>query len=278
MHNKIFIFLILILTGCGAYLNKNVNPYYFGMKVFESKKLKKPKEVELYNFNEDNLQFFLKQGYKIKAKSAFREKYVHKDWAVLASKQLGTPIMLLKIEYVGSISGRTTLPFVIPGEEYTVTSNANANLNYNSNTNTTIIGNYGYAIGTSSTYGNATYNSSTTTTIKAPDKYGFKTVQYENHYYDYYAVFLVKDEINYEKNNSKKYNNQIGIKKAKANSSYYTLYDIDTYSTPYFSNENINGKLKKDSKFLILEVGVNYYKIKYKEEITYIYNAISLGK
>jgi hypothetical protein len=190
------ILLLLIIASfysCGAYLNKHVNPYHFGMQTYNSQKLKKAKDVKIYDYNETNLQYFIKQGYKIKAKSAFRERYVHLDWAKLASKQLGTPVMLLRNDYVGSVSGRRTLAFTIPGEKYIVTSETNANLNYNSTTDAYAISDYGYATGSSTTSGNANYNSQTKTTIQGPDKYGYKTVRYENHYYDYYAVFLVKD-------------------------------------------------------------------------------------
>ncbi|OIP47832.1 MAG: hypothetical protein COZ16_02295 [Flavobacteriaceae bacterium CG_4_10_14_3_um_filter_31_253] len=197
--------IFLTLTSCGAYLNNKVNPYHFGMTVFNSNKLKKIKEVKIYDYTENNLNYFLKQGYRVKAKSAFRERYVHMDWAELASKQLGTPIMLLKNEYVGSVSGRRALAFRIPGEKYVVTSNTNANLNYNSNTDAFAIGTNGYAIGSSSTTGNANYNSTTKTTIHAPDRYGYTSVPYKNHYYDYYAVFLVKEYREGDKKAPKKF-------------------------------------------------------------------------
>jgi hypothetical protein len=191
-------------------MNKNINPYYFGMTVFDSKKLKKPKDVKIYNYSENNLAYFLSKGYKIKAKSAFTERNVHMDWAKLSAKQLGAPIMLLKDEYAGSVSGRRTLAFRIPGEKYIVTSNTNSTLNYNSNTDAYAVGTNGYAFGSSTTTGNANYNSSTKTTIQGPDKYGYKSIAYKNNYYDYYAIYLVKKYIEGDKKAPKKF-----IKKRK---------------------------------------------------------------
>lgn len=200
-----YLLFLLMLSSCGAYMNKKINPYYFGMTIFNSKKLEKTKDVKIYNYTEENLNYFLNQGYRVKAKSAFRERFVHMDWAKLASKQLGTPIMLLEDRYVGSVSGRRTLAFRVPGEKYVVTSKTNSNLNYNSNTDAYAVGTNGYAIGSSSTYGNANYNSTTKTTIQAPDKYGYTSVPYKNHYYDYYAVFLVKEYREGDKKAPKKF-------------------------------------------------------------------------
>lgn len=255
-----YLVLLFLLSSCGAYMNKNINPYYFGMTVFDSKKLKKPKDVKIYNYSENNLEYFLSKGYKIKAKSAFRERNVHMDWAKLSSKQLGTPIMLLKDEYVGSVSGRRTLAFRIPGEKYIVTSNTSANLNYNSNTDAYAIGTNGYAYGSSTTTGNANYNSSTRTTIQGPDKYGYKSVPYKNHYYDYYAVYLVKETEKILKNNSK----------------YRVKYDVETYGEKELNYGK--GRISSNQKFVLLERGNNYYKIKYKGMIRYIGTRVPLEK
>jgi len=74
--------------------------------------------------------------------------------------------MLIRENYVGSISGRKALSFRIPGEKYHVTS-------------------------TTQTSSGRSYV--TTTTIQKPDQYRYTSVPYTDHYYDYYAVFLVKD-------------------------------------------------------------------------------------
>lgn len=273
------IFSLVCLTSCGAYLNQNQNPYYFGMTVFDSQKLKKPKDVKIYNLTENNLEYFIKKGYKIKAKSAFRETYVHMDWAKLASKQLGTPIMLLKDDYVGSVSGRKTLEFRIPGEKYIITSNTNSNLNYSSNTEAYAIGNNGYAMGSSTTNGNSKFNSTTKTTIQGPDQYSFKTVPYETHYYDYFAIFLVKDSNVEEKTKVQKIlpsSEKVGVGLAIVNTKYNVLYDISSYADKDFEIEN--GIVRKNSSIKILEVGGNYYKIEHMKKIKYIYSGISLGK
>ncbi|TYC14755.1 hypothetical protein ES677_05085 [Bizionia gelidisalsuginis] len=240
--------ILLIFSSCGAYMNKNVNPYYFGMTTYDSNKLKKPKDVKIYNYTEENLQYFLIRGYKIKAKSAFRERYVHNDWARLASKQLGTPIMLLKDDYVGAVSGRKTLAFRIPGETYVVTSKTNANLNYNSNSTAYAVGTNGSAIGSSSTYGNANYSSTTNTTIQGPDKYGYTSVPYKNHYYDYYALFLVKEYREGDEKAPKKF-----LKKT------FLKYDSDTFlqKKPAYNSERIKKVNKNQLIYVIKEKASN---------------------
>ncbi len=183
---------LFLIFGCGAYMNKNMNPYYFGMTIVDNQVYKKSKGVDSYKYDENSVKYFLKRGYVVKAKSAFRETYVHLSWAELAAKQLGATVMLTDRNYVGSISGRTTLAWTVPGDTYKVTSNTNGNISYNSNTNSYVYGNSGYAVGNSSTNGNVKYNSTTTTTIQGPDKLQVTSVPYQNHYYDQYAVFMVK--------------------------------------------------------------------------------------
>jgi len=262
--------LFFLLTGCGAYLNENVNPFYFGMTVYDSKDLKKPKNVEIYNYSENNLQYFIKQGYQIKAKSAFREQFVDISWAKLASKQIGTPIMLVKQDYAGSVAGRQVLPFVIPGEEYVITSNTNSTLDYNSNTNAYAVGSNGYAIGSSSTTGTGNYNSITKTTIKSPDKYGYKSVKYENHYYDYFAVFLVKKTEPKKKSAPKKY---IRISNLKYSGS------VNLKEEPDFKSETIKEVGERDEIYIIKTKvsSTNYDEVYVNGHYGYILNKLIKG-
>lgn len=183
---------IFLLTGCMAYMNKNINPYYFGMTEIDKTDYKKSKDVKSYDYTENNIKYFLNRGYVVKAKSAFRERFIHLSWAELAAKQMGATIMLLDRDYAGKVSGRQALAWRVPGDTYTVTSNTKGNVSYDSNTNSYAVGSNGYAFGSSSTYGNADYNSSTKTTIQGPDKIQYASVPYEHHYYDQYAVFMVK--------------------------------------------------------------------------------------
>jgi len=185
-------FVIILLTSCGAYLNKNVNPYYFGMTTIDPQIYKKSKDVSVYQYKESNVKYFLERGYVLKAKSAFRERYVHPDWPELAAKQMGATVMLLDKEYVGSVSGRRNLVWRVPGDTYKVTSNTSGNISYDSNTDAYLYTDSGYGYGNSTTTGNVNYNSSTTTTVQGPDSYRTTTVAYQNHYYDHYAVFMVK--------------------------------------------------------------------------------------
>lgn len=238
-----------VLSGCGAYMNKNVNPYYFGMKTIDPQVYKKSKDVKSYKYDENSVKYFLKRGYVIKAKSAFRERYVHSSWAELAAKQMGATVMLTDRDYVGTVSGRRTLAWTVPGDTYRVTSNTNGNISYNSNTDAYVYGSSGYAIGNSTTNGNVNYNSSTTTTIQGPDKLRVTSVPYQNHYYDQYAVFMVK-----------KY--------------YWT-----NYSVAYYNDKKLEvsaGRVKSGEWFELLEKKGKYYRILYNGQIAYIGNKVDI--
>lgn len=234
---------LFTLFGCGAYMNKNMNPYYFGMKTIDPQVYKKSKDVKSYKYEESSVKYFLKRGYVIKAKSAFRERYVHSSWAELAAKQMGATVMLTDRDYVGSVSGRRTLAWTVPGDTYRVTSNTNGNISYNSNTDAYVYGSSGYAIGNSTTNGNVNYNSSTTTTVQGPDKLRVTSVPYQNHYYDQYAVFMVK-----------KY--------------YWTISDV-----PYYSDKklkNLAGYIKAGEWFLLSEKKGKYRRLIYNDKFAYI--------
>lgn len=234
---------IFLLTGCMAYMNKNVNPYYFGMTEIDKTDYKKSKNVKSYDYTENNIEYFLQKGYVIKAKSAFRERYVHLSWAELAAKQMGATIMLLDRNYAGKVSGRQALAWRVPGDTYSVTSNTKGNVSYDSNTNAYVVGNNGYAYGSSSTYGNANYNSSTKTTIQGPDKIQYASVPYEHHYYDQYAVFLVK-----------KY--------------YWTNYDTAFYEDDDL--EKSSTRVQPGEWFELLDKKRKYTKIAYNGKVGYI--------
>ncbi len=242
---QLFITILLLasflFSGCGAYLNKNVNPYHFGMTQIDPQIYKKSKDVKSYLYEESSVKYFLKRGYVLKAKSAFRNRFVHPDWAKLAAKQMGASIMLLDKNYVGSVSGRRTLVFRVPGDTYKVTSNTKGNINYDSNTDTYVYGSNWDAYGTSTTYGNINHNSTTTTTIQTPDRYKSTTVPYQHHYYDHFAVFMVKKYywLNSDRDfyKDKKLKERIGVVKARE---WFSISD-------YLSGKNrailYNGKL-----------------------------------
>lgn len=191
--SKILLFgIALLLTSCMAYMNKNVNPYYFGMKVVDNTKFEKTKSVETYDYTEDNAKYFFQKGYVVKAKSAFRNTFVHMSWAELAAKQMGSDVMLCKRKYVSTASGTSVLPWYVPGETYTINSSTNSRVSINGYGNSTVIGNNGYAVGSSSSSAYGTYNSNTSTTIQGPGRYDYYYVPYSYDYYDQYALFLVK--------------------------------------------------------------------------------------
>jgi hypothetical protein len=245
MKTKLIIIGIgfFLLSGCGAYMNKNVNPYYFGMTTIDPQIYEKSKDIMSYQYEESSVKYFLKRGYVIKAKSAFREQYVHPSWAELAAKQMGANVMLLQKDYVGTVSGRRTLAWTVPGDTYRVTSNTKGNINYDSNTDAYVYGSNGYGYGNSTTTGNVNYSSSTTTTIQGPDKYRVASVPYQNHYYDQYAVFLVK-----------KY--------------YWTDTDV-----PYYSDkklENLGGYIKAGEWFQLSEKKSKYRRLIYDGKFAYV--------
>lgn len=192
LYPLILLIMSFLFSSCGAYLNKKVNPFHFGMTKIDPQIYKKTKKVNAYVYKENSVKYFLKRGYVIKAKSAFRNRYIHSDWAKLSAKQMGANIVLLDRQYVGSVSGRRALVFKVPGETYRVTSSTNGNIRYDSNTDSYLYGSNWDAYGTSTTSGNINHSSTTTTTIQAPDRYQATSVPYQHHYYDHFAVFMVK--------------------------------------------------------------------------------------
>jgi hypothetical protein len=212
--------LALLLTSCMAYLNQNANPYYFGMKIVDGTKFKKAKSVGTYDYTENNADYFFKRGYVVKAKSAFRNTFVHMSWAELAAKQMGSDVMLCKREYVGTASGTSVIPWYVPGETYTVNSRTSGSVSANGYGSSMVVGSNGYAIGSSSSSAYGTYNSNTTTTIQGPGRYDYYSVPYSYNYYDQYALFLVKkyywSDRDFSYYNDKKFKNFVGYIKAGA--------------------------------------------------------------
>jgi hypothetical protein len=210
--------LALLLTSCMAYLNKYSNPYYFGMKIIDGTKFKKAKSVGTFDYTENNADYFFKKGYVVKAKSAFRNTFVHMSWAELAAKQMGSDVMLCKREYVGTASGTSVIPWYVPGETYTVNSRTSGSFSANGYGSSMVVGSNGYAIGSSSSSAYGTYNSNTTTTIQGPGRYDYYSVPYSYNYYDQYALFLVKkyywSDKDFSYYNDKKFKNFVGYIKA----------------------------------------------------------------
>jgi hypothetical protein len=263
----IILCLTFMLTSCMSYMNKKANPYYFGMKVINQTKLKKSKEAKIYDYTEDKIKYFLERGYVVKAKSAFRNTFVHLSWAELAAKQMGSDIVLCKREYVGTASGRSVIPWYVPGETYTVTSRTSGSVSANGYGNTTVIGSNGYSIGSSSSSAYGTYNSNTTTTIQAPGKYEYYSVPYSYNYYDQYAVFLVKEQdiLDSERRESK------NTEKVIIGENYKTKYKIPIDSEPLTSGSKIIGYIPKNKNILVIQkVNQFFYKIEYKNKIGYI--------
>ena len=263
------------MTSCMSNVNKTQNPYYFGMKTLISTKLKKTDQATIYNYSEENLKYFLNNGYVIKAKSAFTNTYVNLSWAELAAKQMGSDVILVKHNYVGTASGRKIIPWYVPGETYTIKSKTIGTINTTANSNTTVIGSSGYAIGQTSTSGQGTYDSNTTTTIQGPDKYQLYSVPYSYDYYDQYAVFLVKenDVIAIDENIEKKLYSSINPKNKSISigKSFKTAQSIPINSHPALGEGKIIGYTNKKEKIIILEKSNDrFYKVEFRNEIGYV--------
>lgn len=182
--NKLIIFsLTIILTSCMTYLNKNDNPYYFGMKIINNTKLKKSNEVNIYDYTEDNLNYFLDKGYVIKAESSFCDTFINLSWAELAAKQMGSDVVLCKKKYVGISSGEKVIPWNAPGETYPGKLKTSRTVSAN-----------GYVVGNSYSSTNGNFNSNITNTVQGPKRYDSSSVPNSNYYYDQFAVFLVKKQ------------------------------------------------------------------------------------
>lgn len=242
--------LALLLTSCMAYLNQNANPYYFGMKVVDDTKFKKAKSVETYDYTENNANYFFKRGYVVKAKSAFRNTFVHMSWAELAAKQMGSDVMLCKREYVGTASGTSVIPWYVPGETYTVNSRTSGSVSANGYGSSMVVGSNGYAIGSSSSSAYGTYNSNTTTTIQGPGRYDYYSVPYSYNYYDQYALFLVKK--------------------------YYWIEESMPLHTKADINSPYNQYVKSNDWFILIKKGKHYNEIEYKGEVGFIDSSVEL--
>lgn len=242
---KLLLFvLVLLLSSCMAYVNQNANPYYFGMKIVDATKFKKSNSVKTYDYTETNATYFFKRGYVVKAKSAFRNTFIHMSWAELAAKQMGSDVMLCKREFVGTASGTSVIPWHVPGETYTVNSRTSGSIRANGYGSTSIIGSDGYVIGSSSSSAYGTYNSNTTTTIQGPGRYEYRSVPYSYDYYDQYALFLVK-----------KY--------------YWLNSNTLIYKDPNIKSEVVR-HINSNEWFEVLNKKSKFIKIYYKGEIGYI--------
>jgi hypothetical protein len=254
-------------------MNKNVNPYYFGMKIINQTKLKKSNEAKIYDYTENNIKYFLERGYVVKAKSSFRNIFVDLSWAELAAKQMGSDVVLCKREYVGTASGRSVIPWYVPGETYTINSKTSGSVSANGYSNSTVIGSNGYAIGSSSSSAYGTYNSSTTSTIQSPGRYDYYSVPYSYNYYDQYAVFLVKEQTiidvetkEYEKiHRTTKKKNIIEIGR-----NYKIKAEVPVNNCPGCTESKIVDFTKKGESIFIIEKLDRFYKVKFRNEICYI--------
>lgn len=255
----------LLFVGCSSFMNSS-NPFKLSMKVVNNVKLKKSNHVTIYDYNEENVKYFLNKGYIVKAKSAFRNRLVHITGVELAAKQIGSDVALYKREYVGTASGVDIIPWYVPGETYTVKSSTKGSVSANGYGSATVIGSNGYAIGSSSSSAYGTYNSNTTTTIQAPGKYEYYSVPYSLDYYDQYAVFLVKVENVLEAENGGKKGKKIEI-----GETYELIDGTALYIKPNLNSMYMKYTSKKGDKINVIEQNADFYKIEYNGEILFIH-------
>jgi hypothetical protein len=266
---KTFKFLVfgitLLLFGCSSYINSS-NPFKLSMRTVNDIKLKKSNHVTIYDYTEENVNYFLNMGYVVKAKSAFRNRLVNMSGVELAAKEIGSDVALYKREYVGTASGANVIPWYVPGETYTVKSSTNGSVSANGYGSTTVIGSDGYAVGRSSSSAYGTYNSNTTTTIQAPGRYEYYSIPYSLDYYDQYAVFLVKEQDALEAQNGKTNGNKIEIGQT------YQIQDgIGLYTKPISSTSYMKDTSKKGDKVTVIERFTDFYKVEINGELLYIH-------
>lgn len=251
-----FFFLILLtilLSSCGAMMNSLYNPYNSFSKIVDDTKYKnvRNKNRVVYKYTDDeDIKYFLKRGYIVKATSAFRYSYIDRSWLELAAKRFGSEVVLSKRQHAGTRRGVQALRWRVPGDTYRATSRTNGSVSYNSNTNSYVYSSNGSAAyGRSSTYGGGNYSSTTTTIIQGPDKYKTQYVPYSRNFYNYFAVFLVKK--------------------------YYSVnYPVKVYKNRRLTHEDET--LKSNEWFEVIKKKKNFIKISYRGKEGFIPGNVSI--
>lgn len=241
-----FIFLVLFtffLQSCSLLMV--YNPFYNNLTYKYKYQFTKSKQLKTYELTQNNIDYFLNNGYLIIGKSSFRDTYQTAQFAINTAQYLGSDVLLYKNKYVGTSKGVATVPVYVPGTVYNITSSTQGAFEAKRNSNTSYIGNGGFAYvdSYSKTYG--TYNSSSITSIQTPGTYSFRQVPYSNNYYDQYAYFLKK--ILYRTNEEK-------------------VWFYEKKNT----NSNIFTKVEPNEWFVLLKEGKRFHKIEYKGLIGFI--------
>ena len=238
----------LVFMSCSSIINsvKNQNPFYANFTRTSSESFKNTKQINSYDYNENNVKYFQQNGYVMVGYAALRSTFINYQEVVNAGCWNGADLVLYKYNYVGTSSGRAVLPFYNSGETYTINSTTNGSVNATANSSASAYGSNGYAFGNSTTNMYGTYNSKTNTTITTPNTVSYYSVPYSNDYYDQYAVYFVK-------------------KYFKINE-YVSLYE----------KANTNSKLliviNSNDWFECISYTQNFVKVKYKNSIGFILN------
>ena len=176
---KNFILLIVVsftITSCatmGEAIAIDQNLYFKNLKVIYKKNWQRSKSpISVYDFNDNNMKYFVENGYVVWAYDAIRHTYISYDDAVHVGKYYGIPIMLYKYQYVGTASGTALLSIYNPGDTYLLNSTTSGRIR----------------AGGASGY----YNSNTLTTITTPGSFSYQALPYSNDYYDQWAIYYVK--------------------------------------------------------------------------------------
>jgi NDP-sugar pyrophosphorylase family protein len=83
--------------------------YYLNLHKTVSEKYKPTKQVSSYDYNENNLNYFIQQGYIMIGYDAIRHTYIGYQEAVNTGCRIGATVMLYKDDYIGS-SSLTLIP------------------------------------------------------------------------------------------------------------------------------------------------------------------------
>lgn len=148
--------------------------------------------MKFYDLTDNNLNYFLINGYKKIGFTTLSGKYIGLDRAKEAGNTLGAHIVLYRHDKIGTEYGTKVVGIQGPDKTYNINSKTNGRFGLYSYGSTSVIGNRGFAFGNYDSRTNGTYNSTTTTTVTQPGEFSYFVVPYSEELYLQKAVFLVK--------------------------------------------------------------------------------------
>lgn len=255
---KSFIIILIAIfsfASCGTLgeaMAIDQNLYFKNMHVVYKKKWPRSRSsVAVFDFNDNNMKYFVENGYVLYAYDAIRHTYIGYQEAISLANYYGVPVMLYKHQYVGTSSGTALVSIYNPGDTYLINSRSSGTVRTTGSSNVSVYGSGGYATGNSYSQGSGYYNSNTTTTIKTPGSYSYSAVPYSNDYYDQWAIYYVK-----------KY--------------FRSVKTVPLYQKGIYSSASL-GYVQPNVWFEVLSEGKDFRKIIYQGQVSYIPNHYELN-